>query len=87
MTPSYGKLNYGGFSIGDKVYYPIVENQYGLGVVVAEKIERKRRSNLPFLSFETTTLIVKVGNHYFEKPAHKCYKATEYEHQLGGNRG
>ena len=81
------KLSYGGFNVGDKVYYPIVKYEYGLGTVVAGKIERKRRSNLPFLSFETTTLIVKVGNHYFEEPAHKCYKATEYEHQLGGNRG
>lgn len=73
------KLNYGGFNIGDKVYYPIFRNEYGLGVVVAGKIERKRRSNLPFLSFETTTLIVKVENHYFEKPAHKCYRANEHE--------
>lgn len=83
------KLSYGGFNVGDKVYYPIVENGYGLGTVVAGKIERKRCSKIPLLPFmrDTATLIVKVGNHYFEEPAHKCYKVTEYEHQLGGNRG
>lgn len=75
------KLSYDGFNIGDKVYYPIVGNEYGLGTVAAGKTERKRRSNLSLLPFihETTTLIVKVENHYFEKPAHKCYKATELE--------
>lgn len=75
------KLNYGGFSVGDKVYYPIFRNEYGLGVVVAGKIERKRRSSLPFLPFtyQTAILVIKVGNHYFEEPAHKCYKVIEYE--------
>ena len=73
------KLNYGGFSVGDKVYYPIAENQYGLGVVVAGKIEQKRRSSLPFLPFthKTATLVIRVGDHYFEKPAHKCYKVID----------
>ena len=76
------KLSYGGFSVGDEVYYPIVENGYGLGTVVAGKIERKRCSKISLLPFmrDTATLNVKVGNHYFEKPAHKYYKATEYNH-------
>ena len=75
------KLNYGGFSIGDKVYYPICRNEYGLGVVVAGKIERRRYSGLSLLPFtyETAILVIKVGNHYFEEPTHKCYKANKCE--------
>ena len=75
------KLNYGGFSIGDKVYYPIFRNEYGLGVVVAGKIERRRYLGLSFLPFtyKTAILVIKVGSHYFEEPAHKCYKIIECE--------
>ena len=75
------KLNYGGFSVGDKVYYPTFRNEYSLGVVVAGKIERRRYRGLSLLPFtyKTAILVIKVGNHYFEKPAHKCYKATECE--------
>ena len=73
------KLSYGGFNIGDKVYYPIAINEYGLGTVVAGKIEQKRRLSLPFLPFthKTATMVIKVGSHYFEKPAHKCYKVID----------
>jgi len=75
------KLNYGGFNVGNKVYYPIAINEYAFGTVVAGKIERRRYSGLSLLPFtyKTAILIVKVGSHYFEKPAHKCYKATECE--------